>query len=221
MKVKCNVNRYDHLEYGGIYNVLDEIGIIYHLKEFPMYAYLKEDFEIVKEFIPFKVMCIEPCDDLLINKVYTVTNENTEKGWYFISEGLGWWNKSNFVIVNEKENMFTKKDLKSGMIVENNNGSFYLVENNGIELLFVGDRHTIPGSEYTESLLHIPNSLRFYDNKWDIKKIYHSDFKHGIVLALNGNDLTLIWERKPAVKEMTVEQVEEVLGYKVKIVDGK
>jgi hypothetical protein len=131
----------------------------------------------------------------------------------------------HFELVSEKESMFTKKDLRSGMVVETEVENRYLLtEDADKDLILVREFGSFTISEYDDNLIHIKNSLRFIDRNWDIKKIYYPNFNsYGITATLEGKGLTLIWEREelPKPKEMTVKEVEKELGYKVKIVGDR
>lgn len=97
---------------------------------------------------------------------------------------------------------FTKDMLENGMIVELNNGEKRFVLN---EKLI--DEH---GS--------ISESLN--DKSYTIKKVYKTNDIYFNDL-FKSDRLELIWEHKEKPKEMTQEEIEKILGYKVKIITNK
>ena len=109
-----------------------------------------------------------------------------------------------------------KKDLKSGMTVVTRNGNKYLVLTNCGSLTLkdfylVGPTGFLRSSEYT-------NDLSINNNKydqWDIMEVYNDR-----ISAKTYSMPTLsnpIWKRVEH-KEMTIAEIEEELGYPIKIV---
>ena len=108
-----------------------------------------------------------------------------------------------------------KSDLKTGMIVECNNGNRFIVmldaddaEHNLINIDNVG---WMPLNYYDKDLKHCR------DDEWSIKKVYSV----GIHIAqIFGNKdramkhAKVIWEREGKPVEMTVAEIEEKLGIK-------
>lgn len=108
--------------------------------------------------------------------------------------------------------MFTKADLKNGMVVEIRKGDRYIV----FENILMNERNYLKLKDYEENL-----SFASWQSKLDIVKVW--DIKG--LLGLNGclkkpdarpYDVSLLYEEKP--KEMTLEEIETELGYKVKVV---
>jgi hypothetical protein len=106
---------------------------------------------------------------------------------------------------------FTKPNLKDGMVVETRDGYLYLVIGNRLhgKLLygFLND--------WIDDLTNPASS------DLDIVKVYTvADGATDISSLFNYRNLTLIWERKeePKHKEMTVEEIEKELGYKIKVI---
>ena len=104
-----------------------------------------------------------------------------------------------------------KSDLKTGMTVTTENGSDYLVLIMDGEMILanVKGKSAICGDSVGEDLTVVRDL--------NIMKVY---MRNGITL----NDLMfthgrkLLWERKKA-KEMTLSEIEEQLGYPVKIIE--
>jgi hypothetical protein len=101
---------------------------------------------------------------------------------------------------------FTKSDLANGMIVEQRCGMRKIV----IEDRIVGYESYGELENYEDNLLHQNQPAL------DIVKIYKP--ADTIRLALHSNILQLLWERSE-VKEVTIAEVEEKFGCKVKIVE--
>ena len=105
------------------------------------------------------------------------------------------------------ENMkeFTKKDLKTGMIVELATGTRYLLVNNTL----IGATGQMNFSHYNENLIYDGYSI------YNINKVY---LKEECYWGLGFNETlkslcgaTLLWER-PKVTEMSIEEIAEKLG---------
>lgn len=102
-----------------------------------------------------------------------------------------------------------KSDLQTGMIVEYRNG-----EERNVLLGFLGGESILQGGGTWAGFDYIENDLTNMScSSRDIMAVY-SSHKYGD----KGN---LLWERKEeiVVKELTVAEVSEALGYTVKIVE--
>ena len=100
---------------------------------------------------------------------------------------------------------FTKSDLANGMVVEQRCGTRKIV----IDDRIVGYDSYGELQRYDDILLHHINI------ELDIVKIYKP--ADTIEVALKSNNLKLLWERSE-VKAVTMAEVEEKFGCKVKIV---
>ena len=105
---------------------------------------------------------------------------------------------------------FTKADLKDGMAVEYRSGDRRLF----ICDTFISNDNYNPLENYDDSLLSKGCSDFDIMNVYKIKQISSLDCIFRI-----GN-LELLWEHKE-VKEMTLEEIEKELGYKIKVIGGK
>jgi len=106
---------------------------------------------------------------------------------------------------------FTKADLKNGMVVEQRCGERKIVINDKI----VGYDSFGELQTYEDNL-----SKRGYSySDLDIIKVYK--FANTLRDSIKGKNLKLIWQRqkKPDYKEITIAEIEEKFGCKVKIVD--
>lgn len=146
-----------------------------------------------------------------IGKIFTITRYSIggcEKYDSYHVDGVDGYVFFNDEIEFVKD--FTKADLKPGMVVELRGGGRYL---------FVNDKFANV-HEWTDSK-HYNNDLTHPDyEELSIVKVYTST---GYTLGnmLSKPSLNLIWERKDDIKEMTVAEIEEKLGYKVKVIADK
>lgn len=103
---------------------------------------------------------------------------------------------------------FTKSDLKDGMVVEYRDGDRRIVLNNK----FVWRSGYLDFEDFNDDFVSRGGSYK-------IVKVYISSATT-LDDWCNDHFLELIWERKeePAHKEMTVEEIEKELGYKIKVV---
>lgn len=141
------------------------------------------------------------------------TEERYSLGSRYSLSGISDWVFSDDML--ELDPGFTKADLKDGMIIEHRDGDLFIV---------LGDRIVAKNGYWT--LDDYNDDLTDRNHKGaDIVNVYKT--KSGVLNDIddvyNKDYLTLIWERKeePEYKEMTVEEIEEKLGYKVKVVADK
>jgi hypothetical protein len=118
--------------------------------------------------------------------------------------------------------MITNEDLKPGMYVKLKNG----VE--GVLLPWKGQL-TVVGFDSERSRGAALATARIYDNKYksstmqnySIVSVWLDNFENN---ATNGCftscGRTKLWEYEEPVKEMTVGEIEDELGYRIKIVEG-
>ena len=121
-----------------------------------------------------------------------------------------------------------KADLRTGMLVETRMGTFGLVMRdtpNGD--IFGGDGD---GSDAQDNTFWSPFDCHNEDltrkvgfngdesKTRDIIRVYSTNFNISAA-ALKPNGRSLLWERKEEkIEELTIEQIQEKLGYKIKIV---
>lgn len=112
-----------------------------------------------------------------------------------------------------------KSELKSGYKVQLVNGGDYVVLKD-VDTQFYGNQSVIfvspsgfmDGDSYTEDLRH------YKSRSYDIKTVHASSLT---IMSLNVNDKgTLLYQRE-AEKEMTIEEIQKELGYKIKVVESK
>lgn len=110
-------------------------------------------------------------------------------------------------------------ELKAGMYVELKNGL------SGILVPWRG-KLEIVGKSYGEATKFsaLAEARLYEDNEdgYSIVKVYSDDFSNahyaGGCFSADGRNLLYDYKQKP--KELTVAEIEELLGYKVKIVEG-
>lgn len=102
-----------------------------------------------------------------------------------------------------------KSDLKNRMVVELRNGERRMVCDN-----------MLMGFDYSENLDNYNRDLTCIllggGKDYDIVKVY----KEINIIMARESDISPLWER-PKIKEVTMEEIEEKLGCKVKIVMGE
>lgn len=142
--------------------------------------------------------------------IYNYVDENTV---YYFNEGtysdVVCAKAEGYTILEWEDFMkkkFTKADIRDGMVVELRNGAVYMVMGN-----------VLMNFEDCLSLTPYNDTLETTSDCLVIDKVYKSGtltmkryFEH--------SNLILIWERPNLIKEMTVDEIEKELGYKIKIV---
>lgn len=104
---------------------------------------------------------------------------------------------------------FTKSDLETGMIVETETGALLLVLNG----ILVNDNSWLDLSHYNDDLTRY---TWMCDSYRDIVKVYETNRSQ--TLDDMRKNKKLIWDRN-AYTEMTIEEVQKELGYKIKIIE--
>ena len=98
----------------------------------------------------------------------------------------------------------TPKDiLEPGMIFECRNGYKYM---------FISENYAINEARYINDIFN-ENGVR----EWDIVKIYEKKESGSLKYNLENTE-NVIWEEKAPVKEMTIKEISEKLGYEVKVI---
>lgn len=111
-----------------------------------------------------------------------------------------------------------KKNLHNGDVLVCKIDKYIYIENQDDNL-----RNLLGISGGFMRITDYDEELRFPDdNCFSINKIYRFEFLNNLIDFIKGNmsleDAELIWERKPKLKEMTLKQISEELGYEIKIV---
>lgn len=110
---------------------------------------------------------------------------------------------------------FTLDDLKAGKhVVETRDGKKYLVCIANKQLVGVGDGGWIALGRYEQNMQCYGDR-----NDFDVTRVY--EIKHAYyfskMIASYDDNLILVWEREE-VKELTMADIEKLVGCKVKIV---
>ena len=115
-----------------------------------------------------------------------------------------------------------KSDLKQGALVQTRAGANNVYILIGKEFVNLKDGGYIPLEEYNEDLL---TGYSDYADTDDVMKVFNPPFEYqGYYTYINGGPFERTWERKEEepskelTKELTVGEIEKLLGYKVKIV---
>lgn len=155
-----------------------------------------DEFEmVVSEMLPLKGQIVT------IDKVCPDGYSILESEWYWSDE-----------MFEPYKINFTKSDLQNGMVVEYKNGwrRLFIKKDTIDDSLFIGDMGSLPLRSFRDNLECIGC------NDMSIYRIYIS---HSTNLDSFFDDgcLSLVWERPSYFKEMTVEEIEKELGYKIRI----
>ena len=118
-----------------------------------------------------------------------------------------------------------KSDLKSGYLVQLRNGNIYKIARVGSHSAKILVSHydwMYLDSNYTDELkFKKAEFMPYFDFDLDIVRVYglvQGTNNYSQALAISTDSRHVLWEGE---KEMTVEEIEEKLGCKIKIVGGK
>lgn len=150
--------------------------------------------------------------------VYTIDKVMNSPSMYKLkgNDDINTWTFSEDMLESAE---FTKDDLKNGMIVEYRNGKRRMVL--GTNLIGLDG---INQFEYYHDDLTVTENF----TTLDIVKVFdvpNLECKITDILKPNKSRLSLLWEReeevKEEVKEITMDDIEEKFGCKVKIINNK
>lgn len=125
-----------------------------------------------------------------------------------------------------------KSDLKTGMIVETRDGSEYVVFINACQPDFCSDNYRDENGNIALIINrenHLWTSLNYFDENLckdngeyaDIIRVYVPSHPYAFMdITYEKGDRKLIWEREVPIKEMTMKDLEEHFGCKIKIVES-
>lgn len=134
------------------------------------------------------------------------------------------------------EKTFTKKDLRSGYVVEFKNGIQRLVTRTGMFTQILanpetGDWNYLQSGWNDDLTAHDDRYRKMCDSECDLPKLYPERFdivkvwglikstdKYDKVFTTNIAGRDLLWEREPEAKKLTVDEISKLLGYKVEVV---
>lgn len=175
------------------FKVGEKVRVKKDAKSIPGLIFMSE----MKRFLGQKVTI----RSVLENDEYYIEEDTTcDHGWF--------WHESWLEPVE-----FTKADLEGGMVVELRNGERLLVTRE----YWVGNYRCFDRIIFSDDLTHKN------DEKLDVIKVFRVRDPRCLVEVFDDRTLGLIWERKeePDFTEMTVAEIEEKLGYKIKVVGDK
>lgn len=134
------------------------------------------------------------------------------------------------------EKTFTKKDLRSGYVVEFKSGTRRLVTRAGMFTQILinpdtgewnylrsgwNDDLTAKHDFYRALNASECSAPKNYPNEYKIVKVWgliKSTDKYDKVFTVNTEGRDLLWEREPEAKKLTVDEISKLLGYKVEVV---
>ena len=151
-----------------------------------------------------KVFCLKAyCDKQAVCNKCLLRNINGDNGCVGYIEDWEDEKIEKAYKMISKEEKTLKGFLTERRVVELRNGDRYLV----VGEFLMGENDYFIKDDFTDDLANCGL------HKLDIVRIYEEIPKIG---ALHYKELGIIWERKP--KKMTVEEIEEALGYEIKVV---
>jgi hypothetical protein len=162
---------------------------------------------------------------------------------YLVVGTKGMYRDKHYLIITFDEFMeeynkmkqFTLDDLKTGMLVVDRDGNEYIVFKNCpfnyygvyVDNMIVNgqDRTWMDLADYHDNLLcNSDIEEGFEDNRnLDIMEVYELPHPYCIQdMEYRKEDRKLLWKREERkVKQLTLEEISELLGYEVEIVGGK
>lgn len=148
-------------------------------------------------------------------KIYKISDTNVDHYWLGGCEDpdSGYHYKFTDEMLEPAD--FTKDNLENGMVVEYWNGMRALVHNHR----FITDNSYMDFDDYTSDLMIVGDC----DGRWDfdIVAVYETTNVRCIKDLLSITKLKYLWKRakEPEPTEMTLDEIEKQLGYKIKIVN--
>lgn len=119
-------------------------------------------------------------------------------------------NNDELILLEEEKQTMKKSDLKQGALVQMRNGNVYILI--GDKLVDLSNGRYMCLEDIEEDLLK-----RFFNKELSVDKVFQSsDTSEGYRRYIRKESIKWTWERPH--KELTVGEIEKLLGYKVKIV---
>ena len=113
--------------------------------------------------------------------------------------------------------MFNRSDLESGMVVEINGQNFLTILNDAFEGFMASD-----GFIFLDMYDH-DLKYQYPDNpEWNIAKVYSFNKEGGLDELMKVENSEILFEEevsKKEIKEMTLTEIENQLGFRIKIVN--
>lgn len=116
----------------------------------------------------------------------------------------------------EVKKEFTKADLEDGMVVELRNGKHLLVIKRGKKIKMLTETQYYSGDDVTDDLRE--KNISEKRGELDIVKVFAPAPLEKVANVLNLIEMKgeMLWERR---EKMTLEEIEQELGYKIEIVE--
>jgi len=132
--------------------------------------------------------------------------------------------EEELILLKEEKQTMKKSDLKQGAIVKFRNNQMYILI--GKKFVNLIDGEYMPLERYDDDLYFKTDYLYFKTDAYDVMKVFNSSLEHEGYYYYIRNKLIIkpwTWERKEEEpsKELTVGEIEKLLGYKVKIIKEK
>ena len=110
----------------------------------------------------------------------------------------------------------TLDDLKTGMIVKTREGKYNIVMRD-----FIDDGDVLAGLSFSDKISNTWTSLSNYNQDMTNSRFPHLDIMSVYASSVYSADTPtkLLWERKE-YREVTIKEIEEMFGCKIKIVEG-
>ena len=149
----------------------------------------------------------------LYKKMFYVYEENTaitiKDGFQFGNKEYGRYNITlTLKQLKERLNMFTKDDLRTGMVVEIRNGYKYVIMLNSK----LGDIFIMKSGAFMY-VADYTNNLKYQDNsEYDIMKVFGSSLHNLLEITVEN----LLWERNET-RKVNMKEVCEQFGEEVEI----
>jgi len=129
--------------------------------------------------------------------------------------------EDELILLEVEKQTMKKSDLKQGAIVKLRNNQMYILI--GKKFVNLTDGEYMSLERYDDDLYFKTDYLYFKTDAYDVMKVFNSSLEHEGYFYYIRNKLIIkpwTWERKEEEpsKELTVGEIEKLLGYKVKII---
>jgi hypothetical protein len=108
--------------------------------------------------------------------------------------------ESDLTIVRKARPMYSKSNLKAGMVVRQRGGQFKIV----LADVIAGQSSWSPLSAFTDGLKH-------EREQYDIVAVYETNNQTGLSSYLSGNCLTVLWEEEKTPEQIKLELLQKEL----------
>lgn len=213
---RCSVDNYYSIEemnkgYESQFELVEEEKMKYKAGDRVL---VRSDLEVGKGYGDVGVKCLFPTWlDGTQGKIATITaagNTSCGEARYITDLGSYYCNEM-FERKIEEEKMFCKDDLKDGYVVELRNGEFLMV----LEMECGKKVITKDTLGHSELNSYGDDLTRKGYERLDIIRVYGYSRLGYCARKLTGEDRKLLWERKPEIKEVTMQEIANWKGCSV------